>query len=142
MKTLMGLLLVLGAGTLLARFALVSVEDSGLREDLIFAPQVETTHAANAGNIARAVMKRAAEHGCTPEPDGVQVHVYDSVEGVLTVQGAGGQLRGQGPKQQVDISLRCTRKGIFFVPETITLDIATGTMGAGTEEFYPPAEQE
>lgn len=123
-----------------------SMDESGLRQDAAFAPELSrTSTAVNAPTVAHYLMRVAEERGLELRPENLRIEVSAAEPGTLGVQG--GTLKIQGselvPIQKVTISVDYNRPIYLGLTKRMEFTIYTEGLGDGGISTYPaPAQQE
>lgn len=135
--------LVLVVGGLLGRWAMVSMDDTALRDDVLFSEMLTSTHGdVKAASMVPILEKAIRDRHYELVPDTMRVDVGDSREGTLKIQGAGLQVAGKGPVrvQDIDIRFTCRRPGVFFAKTAVVYHVQTQAPGDGGANHWPAGD--
>ncbi|HEY8209109.1 MAG TPA: hypothetical protein VIG99_16575 [Myxococcaceae bacterium] len=137
MKWLAVVVLVGGLG---ARWGMVTMDDTSLRDDIIFLDLLTSTRPyVDAAVLVPFIEKAVKDRHYELVPDSLQIDVKEARDGTLKVMGAGLQVQGKGPTriQDIDIRFDCRRPGTFFVKTTAQYRLHTEAPGNGKANQWP-----
>jgi hypothetical protein len=137
------LLTVAVIGGIFARWGMVTMDDTALRDDVLFS-EVFTSQRpeVDAAVMVPFLEKAMRERRCELVPDTLQIDVSDARDGVLKIEGAGLAIQGKGPTRVQDIQIRftCRRPGVFFVKTSAVYALSTQAPGNGRANHWPRAD--
>jgi hypothetical protein len=123
-----------------------SLDESGLRQDAAFAPELSRTGpGVKAATVAHYLMRVAKERGLELQPENLHIEVSASEPGTLGVQGGPMKIQGQElvPIQKVTISVDYHRPIYLGLTKRMEFTIYTEALGEGGVSTFPaPAKQE
>lgn len=127
-------------GSLGARWGMITMDDTALRDDVLFSEMLTSTHSeVNAAALATHVEQATRQRHCELVPDTLQIDVSDARNGTLHVTGAGLQIQGKAPTmiQDIDIRFDCRRPGVFFVKTVAKYRLRTQSPSDGRANHWP-----
>ena len=140
----LGIAVVLGV--LGARWGMVTMDDTTLRDDVLFLELLTggTRAGIDAAVIAQQVEFATKQRQCELVPGSLEVDVKDARWGHLEVQGAGMSVQGKGNAniQDIDIQFNCRRPGVFFAKTAAKFRLRTQAPGDGKANHWPRPEGE
>ena len=134
----LGMIVVVGG--LFARWGMITMDDTALRDDILFSEMLTSTRGeVKAASMVPILEKAIRDRHYELVPDTLQVDVADSRDGTLKIQGAGLQVSGKGPIRVQDIDIRFTvrRKGVFFAKTKAVYHVQTQAPGDGKANHWP-----
>jgi hypothetical protein len=138
------LAMVVIVGGIFARWGMVTMDDTALRDDVLFSEVLTSTrYEVDAAVMAPFLEKAIRDRHYELVPDTLQIEVSDARDGMLKIEGAGMQIQGKGPVRVQDINIRftCRRPGVFFVKTKAVYALATQAPGNGRANRWPrPAD--
>lgn len=134
----LGMIVVVGG--LFARWGMIAMDDTALRDDILFSEMLTSTHReVKAASMAPFLEKAIRDRHYELLPDTLRIDVSDSRDGVLKIQGAGMQVAGKGPIRVQDIDIRFTvrRPGVLFTKTNAVYHVQTQAPGDGGANHWP-----
>ena len=136
------LAMVIVVGGLLARFFMITMDDTALRDDVLFSELMTSQRqTVDAAILAPEIERLIKLRKCELVPDSLQIDVKDARMGTLSVQGAGLQVQSanKGPVsiQDIHIQFRCRRPGVFFLKTQAVYSLNTQAYGEGRANHWP-----
>jgi hypothetical protein len=137
--------LLCGAVVLSLPWLSVSLDASGLKQDVQMAPELSKAGASiKAHAIAHYVMRVARQRGFEISPEDVQVEVSAAQTGDFPLQG--GEIKVAPNQaltvQKVSIQLKCHRYVYGSIKREVELALTTEGMGLGGASTFPGARDE
>lgn len=134
----LGMIVVVGG--IFARWGMITMDDTALRDDILFSEMLTSTHAdVKAASMAPILEKAIRDRHYELVPDTLQIDVSDARDGVLKIQGAGLQVGGKGPirVQDIDIRFVARRPGVFFTKTNAVYHVQSQAPGDGRANHWP-----
>lgn len=110
----------------LGHAAYVFIGDAELTSAVSATPAMSGDRRMSASSIASTLGTRAEQHKCVVMPNGIEVDVHEPVAApkILT--------------QQIDMTVRCKRRGPFFIEQVRTIESSvTVPVGEGHANHWP-----
>jgi hypothetical protein len=141
MKTLVWLAVLIGAGVAAVPWITVSMDEAGLREDVIAAPNL-SRHGTSltAATIASYLMHVSKQRGIDLQPENLRIEVGAAEAGALSGIQVGGQQVAKVQKVTIHVDYR--RPIYLGLNRHMEFTLQTSGIGNGGASTFPESEPE